>query len=88
MRTYFATLKGILIKDIHCIRHASYKNMPDIRTLYVIPDDVLITDIHCIIIEFIPATREIILKLFQKNYTIQKELFKKNYTRIILKELS
>ena len=44
----FSTPKSILISDIHCIRHAGYKNMPEIRTLYAIPNDVLITGIHCI----------------------------------------
>ena len=44
---YFASHKGVLISDIHCIRHAGYKNMPDIRTLHAIPNDFLITDIHC-----------------------------------------
>ena len=44
----FSTPKGILISDIHCILHACYKNMPDLRTLYAIPSDVLITGIHCI----------------------------------------
>ena len=44
----FSTPKGILISDIHCIRHAGYKDMMDIRTLYAIPNDVLITSIHFI----------------------------------------
>ena len=44
----FSNPKGILISDIHCIRHAGYENMPDIRTLYAIPNDVLITGIDCI----------------------------------------
>ena len=43
----FSTPEGILLSDIHCIRHVGYKNMPDIRTLYAIHNDVLITGIHC-----------------------------------------
>ena len=40
--------KGILISDIHCIRHAGYKNMLDTRTLCAILNDVLITAVDCI----------------------------------------
>ena len=43
----FSTPKGIFISDIYCIRYAGYKNIPDIRILYAIPNDVLITGIHC-----------------------------------------
>ena len=48
----FSTPKGILIRDIHCIRHAGYKKMQVLRTLYAIPNDV-ITSIHCTIKTFV-----------------------------------
>ena len=44
----FSNLKDILVSYIHYIRHAGYKNLLDIRTLYAIPNDVLISAIHCI----------------------------------------
>ena len=44
----FSTSKGVLISVIHCIRHADYENMPDIKTLYTFPNDVFITRIYCI----------------------------------------
>ena len=52
IRTYIATLKGVLISGIHNIFYAGYKNMPVIKTSYAVPDDILITDIHCIPLMF------------------------------------
>ena len=44
----FSNPKDILVSCIHNIRHAGYKNIRDIRTLYTISNDVLKTGIHCI----------------------------------------